>query len=135
MRTKLPVLPELCLVNNKKAIKGAEARKVAHQKLCEKQGSKELKALVPSQCVLVQQLRGLAKRPRWDNSGAIVSQNEDRQSYYVDLDSSEQLLRNRVYLRELTEKDDTLNENIIHESIAKLPRQSKRLAEKSGSSL
>ena len=81
------MLPELCLVNTEKTIKGVEARKLAHQKLCEKQGGKELKALVPGQPVLVQQLRGLARRPRWDNCGTIVSQNEDRQSYYVDLDS------------------------------------------------
>ena len=126
------------LAKRKASLTGELDSKVAcefHQKLCGKQGGKELKALIPGQRVLVQQLRGLAKRPRWDNCGTIVSQNEDRQSYYVDLDSGERLLRNRVYLRELTEKDDILKENFIHESLAKLPRRSKRLAEKSGSSL
>ena len=78
MCTKLPVLPELCLVNAVKTIKGAEARKVAHQKLCERQGGKELKALVPGQHVLVQQLCGFATWPQWDNCGTVVSQNEDR---------------------------------------------------------
>ena len=63
MRGKLPVLPELCLIDAEKATIGAEERKKAHIKLCEEQGGRELKPLLPGQRVLVQQLRGVGKKP------------------------------------------------------------------------
>ena len=98
-RTKLEVLPELCHINTTNAIQGADAKKAAHKSLCEKRSGKELKPLSPGQRVLIQQLRGVSRKPRWDNLGTIAYQNGDRPSYYVDLDSGGRLLRNRVYLR------------------------------------
>ena len=128
MRCKLPVLPELCLIDAEKAIIGAEERKKAHKKLCEEQGGRELKPLLPGQRVLVQQLRGVGKKPRWDNAGTVVSQNESGQSYYIDLDTGEHLLRNRVYLRELPADADILRIEAIHEKVSKAPRRSERIA-------
>ena len=64
--------------------------------------------------------------------GTIAYQNGDRPSYYVDLDSGGRLLRNRIYLRELSENDDMLKEDIIHETVSNLPRRSARIADRSG---
>ena len=122
------MLPELCLIDAEKAIIGANERKQAHIKLCEEQGGRELKPLSPDQRVLVQQLRGIGKKPRWDNVGTVVSQNEGGQSYYVDLDTGERLLRNRVYLRELPADADMLKIEAIHEKVSNAPRRSDRIA-------
>ena len=128
MRTKLPVLPELCHVNTENAALGANAKKEALQAKADKLGGKELKELVPGQRVLVQQLKGIGKKPRWDNSGTIVNKNGDHQSYYVDLDTGERLLCNRIYLRELSENHDLLKDSFIHECVSNLPRRSERIA-------
>ena len=125
-RTKLPVLPELCHVNTDNAALGATAKKVALKVKAEKLGGKVLQELVPGQRVLVQQLKGIGRKPRWDNSGTIVNKNGDHQSYFVDLDTGERLLRNRIYLRELSESPDILKEEFIHECVA--PRRSERIA-------
>jgi hypothetical protein len=125
-RTKLPVLPELCHVNTDNATLGATAKKVALKVKAEKLGGKVLQELVPGQRVLVQQLKGIGKKPRWDNSGTIVNKNGDHQSYFVDLDTGERLLRNRIYLRQLSESPDILKEEFIHECVA--PRRSERIA-------
>ena len=131
-RTKLPVLPELCHVNTDNAALGATAKKVALKVKAEKLGGKVLKDLVPGQRVLIQQLKGIGRKPRWDNSGTVVHKNGEHQSYYVDLDTGERLLRNRLYLRELseTENPDLLKEDLIHESVSNLPRRSERIAAK-----
>jgi hypothetical protein len=76
----------------------------------------------------VQQLKGIGRKPRWDNSGTIVNKNGDHQSYYIDLDTGERLLRNRIYLRELSE--NLLKEEVIHECVSNLPRRSERIAAK-----
>ena len=128
LRTKLPVLPELCHVSIDNAALGATAKKVALKAKAEKLGGKELKPLVPGQRVLVQQLKGIGRKPRWDNSGTIVNKNGDHQSYYIDLDTGERLLRNRIYLRELSE--NLLKEEVIHECVSNLPRRSERIAAK-----
>ena len=96
----------------------------------DKLGGKVLKDLVLRQRVLVQQLKGIGRKPRWDNSGTIVNKNGDHQSYFVHLDTGERLLRNRIYLRELSENHDLLKEEFIHECVSNLPRRSERIAAK-----
>ena len=60
----------------------------------------------------------------------MVSQNESGQSYYIDLDTGEHLLRNRVYLRELPADADMLRIEAIHEKVSNAPRRSERIAAK-----
>ena len=52
------------------------------------------------------------------------------QCIHLHLDTGERLLRNRIYLRELTENPDILSEEFIHECVSNLPRRSERIAAK-----
>ena len=78
--------------------------------------------------ILKEDFIGIGKKPRWDNSGTVVDKNGDHQSYYVDLDTGERLLCNRIYLGELSETHDLLKEDFIHECVSNLPRRSERIA-------
>ena len=98
-RTLLPALSETMEIDPECAILGSFARKEHHRQLCAQKSGKAPKPLQPGQRVHMQDLRGLSKKPRWENVGTVLKINESGSSYLVHLDTGEKFSRNRVFLR------------------------------------
>jgi hypothetical protein len=115
-------------INPENAILGNQEREKQHQKLCDQKSGKELPPFETGDRVLVQQLRGIGKRPRWDNAATVISKNPSGFSYIIQLDTGEKFSRNRVYLRRLRlENPADLTETEAAVTTAE-PRRSSRLA-------
>jgi transposase InsO family protein len=132
-RSDIPILPEMLEINPENAILGNQEREKQHQKLCDQKSGKELPQLEPGDRVLVQQLRGIGKRPRWDNAATVISRNPSGFSYIIQLDTGEQFSRNRVYLRKLRLENPAEESEPEAADTNAAPRRSSRLAIKNQS--
>ena len=130
-RTLLPALSETMEIDPECAILGSFARKEHHKQLCAQKSGKALKPLQPGQRVHVQDLRGLSKKPRWENVGTVVKVNDSGSSYLVHLDTGEKFSRNRVFLRPVRQYVGEAPENPADDSPVQdepvTPRRSARL--------
>ena len=86
--------------------------------------------------MLVQGLRGIGRRPRWDNQAVVLSRDINDRSYHVRLSTGETLHRNRIYLRPLNDSEEATSEDVTRTEeeavVIRQPlRRSPRIAAKS----
>ena len=124
LRGILPHLPGANDLDIDNAISGANNRKSLMQKTESNPGT-PLKKLHVNQRILVQ--HPITKK--WENKGKITGIRSKGRSYEILLDSGKKYIRNRAFLRPISEFQQPNTEVPITPEITAKPRRSARLAQ------